>query len=64
MEKEHGVRKRWEVNGPDYFQTKAALAREKQRQLSIAMWASVVRRQFLLRLKSKYAGTVSMLSIL
>ena len=64
MEKEHDIAQRWEANSPAYFQTKAALAKEKQKQLSVAMWASVDRRQFLLGLKSKYAGTVSMFPIL
>jgi len=30
--------------------------KEKQKQLSMAMWTAVVKRQMLLRLKAKYAG--------
>ena len=58
FEKEHQIPRRWEVNDPDYLQVKTALAREKQKQICLAMWSSVVRRQFLLGLKGKYVGTV------
>jgi len=34
-----------------------AKAEEKQQQLKMSMWAVATRRQYLLRMKAKYAGT-------
>jgi len=56
MEQEHGVYKSWEPSDSEYEKTKHSAVKEKQKQLSMAMWTAVVKRQMLLRLKAKYAG--------
>ena len=56
MEREHSITKRWEPSDFEYAETKCCVVKEKQEQLSVAMWTAVVRRQMLLRLKGKYAG--------
>ena len=56
MEQEHSIYKRWEPSDFEYKETKHGAVAEKQKQLSVAMWTTVVKRQLLLRLKAKYAG--------
>ena len=56
MEKQYHVLHRWTPNDPQYIQVKEFFSFEKQSQLAEAMWASSSRRQFLLKLKAKYAG--------
>ena len=56
IEDEHKVVKRWESSDFEYSAAKLTVVKEKQKQLSLAMWTAVVKRQMLLRLKAKYAG--------
>ena len=44
------------MTDPGYTETRAFLLKEKQSQMVASMWSSVVKRQFLLGLKGKYAG--------
>ena len=56
FEKEHCISRRWEVTDLGYIEARAMLMKEKARQVTVAMWSSVVKTQFLLGLKGKYAG--------
>ena len=56
MEQEHSIYKRWEPSDFEYKETKHGAVAEKQKQLSVAMWTTVVKRPLLLHLKAKYAG--------
>lgn len=56
MEQEHNVNRRWEPSDSEYKEAKHGAVAEKQKQLSVAMWTTVVKRHLLLRLKAKYAG--------
>ena len=56
MEQEHSINKRWEPSDFEYKETKHSAVAEKLKQLSVAMWTTVVKRQLLLRLKEMYAG--------
>lgn len=57
MEKKYGVTERWTTVDRDYADAKAAHLKEKQQQLKTSMWAVATRREYLLRMKAKYAGT-------
>ena len=58
MEKQYCIPHRWAPTDHEYTQVQQVFSREKQSQLAEAMWASSARRQFLLKLKAKYAGTL------
>jgi len=40
----------------EYLEAQRALSREKSNQVAEALWTTSSRRQFLLKLKAKYAG--------
>lgn len=44
------------MNDPQYIDARCAHLKEKQQQLRSSMWATVTRRQYLLKMKAKYAG--------
>lgn len=50
------MRVRWQPTDPVYEDAQKQYAEFKSAQLKQAMWASVVRRRFLLQMKAKYAG--------
>lgn len=56
IEHEHNVSKRWEISDVEYQEVESSVTKEKQLQIVVAMWSTVVRRQMLLHLKAKYAG--------
>lgn len=56
MEKRHNLPCRWSQTHSDYKQLCAEFSREKRGHIVEAMWSASSRRQFLLRLKAKYAG--------
>lgn len=47
---------RWQPTDPVYEEAQKQFSEFKSAQLKQAMWASVVRRRFLLQMKAKYAG--------
>ena len=55
IERKCGV-KRWSRTDPEYVETKQATITEKLKQLQGCLWASVVKRYYLLQMKAKYAG--------
>ena len=58
FEREYHIPHRWGPADHEFVEVQQHFNCEKQSQLAQAMWASSVRRQFLLKLKAKYAGTV------
>lgn len=56
LEKLHNIRHRWTTEDVEYLQVKHTFSLEKRVQIAEIMWASSVRRQYLLKLKAKYAG--------
>ena len=59
MGKKYGITEWWTTVDRDYADAKAAHLKEKpgQQQLKASMWAVATRREYLLRMKAKYAGT-------
>jgi hypothetical protein len=55
--REYRIPFRWGPADHDYIQVQKHFSCEKQSQLAQAMWASSARRQFLLKMKAKYAGS-------
>ena len=61
LEQRHCLPCRWDQSHPDYQQLSATFSREKRSHVVEAMWAASSRRQFLLKLKAKYAGMLDLL---
>lgn len=55
-EKAHNIPSRWDECTREYIEAQNVFSREKGDQISNALWVSCNRRQFLLKLKAKYAG--------
>lgn len=51
-----GVSVRWQPTDHVYKEVKEQFCKIKLAQMKRGMWASVVRRRFLLQMKAKYAG--------
>ena len=56
LEKKHNVSTRWLPTDRQYIETTALLSEEKQKQLADCLISTSSKRQFLLKLKAKYAG--------
>lgn len=56
MERKFGIVKRWNTTDKEYTDTKRSCLVEKQSQLRSCLWATVVKRYYLLQMKAKYAG--------
>ena len=57
LEKQHHVPHRWVLTDVEYMEVQSSFSMEKKNQISEALWATCARRLFLLKLKSRYAGT-------
>jgi len=57
LEEEHGILSRWKPHDEEYEELRTQLLREKLVQVRTALWSSVIKRHYLLRMKAKYAGT-------
>lgn len=57
IEIKHNLKCRWSSSDREYLQIREAFNSEHQRETEQAMLRASMRRQFLLRLKAKYAGT-------
>lgn len=60
MERKYHVVSRWKQSDKDYLDAKVAFFAENKKQLASCLWASVVRRHYLLKMKAKYAGEHTM----
>ena len=56
LERKHHLSCRWNPSDMEYLEAQRALSQEKSNQVAEALWTTSSRRQFLLKLKSKYAG--------
>ena len=56
LEKTNAVTSRWKPGDQQYEEMKMYLLKEKREHIRTAMWSSVVKRHYLLRMKAKYAG--------
>lgn len=56
LEEEHDILSRWKPQDKEYEQLRTQLLREKLEQVRAALWSSVIKRHYLLRMKAKYAG--------
>ena len=56
MERKCGIPQRWARTDQEYMDTKRATIAEKFKQLQGCLWASVVKRYYLLQMKARYAG--------
>ena len=56
VERRHHMHCCWTSEDEEYLKIKHTFSLQKRQQIGEAMWASSVQRQFLLKLKAKYAG--------
>ena len=56
MERRFGVMRRWNTTDKEYMDARRSMLMEKQSQLQSCLWATVVKRHYLLQMKAKYAG--------
>lgn len=56
LERRHKVVSRWHVQDPQYIAAKCVHLRETQQRVRASLWATITRRQFLLKMKAKYGG--------
>jgi hypothetical protein len=55
LERKYLISHRWASNDSDYVQMLGIFSTEKQTYVAEALWATSARRQFLVKLKVKYA---------
>ena len=58
LERKHRVPLRWTSSDSEYRAMQSQMTRERCDSVLSSIWASSSRRQFLLQLKAKYAGTL------
>ena len=56
IEEKQDISSRWTPSSHQYAEVKQHLLSEKVRRTRTALWSSVVKRHYLLRMKAKYAG--------
>ena len=56
LEKQHNLQYRWSPSDREFQEYKSLLEGNKRKQLLSGLWVVSRRRQFLLKLKAKYAG--------
>jgi len=56
IEGKHAIKARWQPDNPEFKEVEVQFMQKKRVQLKQALRVSVVRRQFLLQMKAKYAG--------
>ena len=64
MEKKYDIPSRWKPSDYQYNELKMHLLSEKKLEARTALWSSVVKRHYLLRMKAKYAGMYTFLLLL
>ena len=58
LEQDHQIHTRWEESTKEYKEMKNAFSEQKKKQIYEFIWGASRRRQFLLKLKAKYAGKI------
>ena len=56
MERRCRIKIRWKPSDEDYIDAKRSFLMEKKNKVHTSIWACVVKRHYLLRMKAKYAG--------
>ena len=56
MERRFSIMRRWNTTDKEYVDARRSCLMEKQSQLQSCLWATVVKRYYLLQMKAKYAG--------
>ena len=54
IELKHRISVRWDKSDPQYTAAKPDHLRVKKEQLQTSMWATISKRQYLLKMKAKY----------
>lgn len=55
-EEAHHIKCRWPQSSSQYKEVHSSLSKRREKELGEIMWSTSSRRQFLLKLKAKYAG--------
>lgn len=58
FERKHGIVSRWTTSDQEFIKAKNDYLKETKQQLHSSLWITVVRRNYLLRMKAKYAGNM------
>ena len=61
IEAKYAIRARWQVGSPEFKEVEVQFTQIKEFQLKQVLRVSVIKRQFLLQLKAKYAGEVTLI---
>lgn len=61
FERRHKIATRWKTTDKEYIDAKSSFLLEKKEQLQTSLWSSIVKRQYLLKMKAKYAGMFCLL---
>ena len=57
FERRNEIANRWTVSDKAYVDARKQFLIEQKQQLQASLWSAVVKRQYLLKMKAKYAGT-------
>ena len=58
LEIKHGIIVRWDKNDPQFTAAKQDHLKGKKEQLQTSIWATISKRQYLLKMKAKFAGII------
>ena len=56
FEQRHQIFPRWKSGDEEFLATRCLYCKEKEESLRHSLWAAIVKRQYLIKLKAKYAG--------
>ena len=56
FERAHQINERWLPTDRVYLEARTVFLTEKREQLRASLWAAVIKRHYLLRMKARYAG--------
>ena len=56
FERRHGIATRWQTTDKQYADARKRFLVDRQGRLESSLWASVIKRHYLLKMKAKYAG--------
>lgn len=62
FEQQYQICSRWKPGDEEFAIAQSLFCKEKQDALRHSLWAAVVKRQYLIKLKAKYAGVGKKLS--
>lgn len=56
FERRHVINRRWAQTDKEYLDARQGFLCEKREQIHTALWSTIIRRHYLLRMKAKYSG--------